>query len=79
MRRGGSFYPYQHLRLLALGWGLSALLACGSSVPDGRIQIKNDSQDREYNVLEVSAGASHFSLNPGESGLVPKGTRTLSG
>lgn len=55
---------------------LSVAAACSfdSSVPDGRIRVKNDSQDREYNVLQVYGGGASFSLKPGEGKLLPMGT-----
>ena len=52
--------------------------ACEPAVPDGRIRIRNDFQDREYNILEVSGGGARFSLAPGEHHLLPGGTRRIS-
>jgi hypothetical protein len=40
--------------------------------------VKNDSQDREYNVLEVSGGGILASLKPGQTKLMPPGTQSLS-
>lgn len=50
---------------------LFAVTACEESVPKGRIRFKNDSQDREFNVVNVSAGGVVMSLKPGESVLLP--------
>jgi hypothetical protein len=65
--------------------GLSAVMAAlilagcmGESVPDGRILIKNDSRDREYNILKVSGGGANLTLAPGQTGLLPKGTQSIS-
>jgi hypothetical protein len=55
-----------------------ALLGCEPSVPDGRIRVKNDSQDATYNVVKVVAGGSSYTLKPGESTLLKKGTTSLS-
>ncbi len=57
---------------------LIAALGCGDSVPDGRILVKNDSGDREYNIVDVSGGGALFSLSPGDSRLLPKGTSSFS-
>jgi len=55
------------------------LVACaGDNVPAGRILVKNDSQDREYNVITVSGGGSFASLKPGERFLLPKGIKSFS-
>jgi hypothetical protein len=55
------------------------LLGCrGENVPAGRILVKNDSQDREYNVITVSGGGSYASLRPGERFLLPHGVRSFS-
>ena len=50
----------------------------GESVPDGRILIKNDSQDREYNVLKGYGGGVSFALKPGETKLLPGRTTRIS-
>lgn len=50
---------------------------CESSVPEGRIRIKNDSQDREFNVVEVSGDGFSQALSPGQSMLAPPGTTTI--
>jgi hypothetical protein len=46
--------------------------------PPGRILVKNDSQDREYNVITVSGGGAFTSLKPGERFALPAGTKTFS-
>lgn len=38
----------------------------------------NDSQDSEYNVIQVSGHGKRYTLAPGEEGLFPKGTTSLS-
>lgn len=63
------------VRLLLL---LLAFVACEESVPDGRIRFKNDSQDSEFNVVDVSAGGAVVSLKPGESILLPPRTSSIS-
>lgn len=47
-------------------------------MPDGRILVKNDSQDRSYNTIAVSGGGAYGSLRPGEKLLLPTGTKTFS-
>lgn len=56
---------------------LAILSSCDSAVPDGRIRIKNDIQDSSYNIISVS-GAGSFSLKPGESKLLSKGSTYFS-
>ena len=54
-------------------------LGCtGEKVPAGRILVKNDSQDREYNVITVAGGGSYASLKPGERFHLPHGVRSFS-
>ena len=67
-----------HRMLIAGAFILAALTQCDPSVPPGRIQIKNDSQDSEYNVVQISGGGSSFSLKPGEYHLLPQGTTSIS-
>lgn len=50
----------------------------GERVPDGQILIKNDSQDREFNVISVLGGGRYAVLKPGERVLLPPGTRTFT-
>jgi hypothetical protein len=50
----------------------------GDAVPPGRILVKNDSRDRQYNVISVSGGGLARSLSPGERVLLPKGTKTFA-
>jgi hypothetical protein len=58
---------------------LSALiLGCSDSVPTGRILVRNDSRDSEYNVIRVSGGGAAFSLSPGESRLLPSRTGSFT-
>jgi hypothetical protein len=46
--------------------------------PPGQIVVKNDSQDRSYNVITVSGGGVYASLKPGERTTLPLGTQTFS-
>ena len=48
------------------------------SVPSGRILVKNDSLDSEYNVITVSGGGAFASLRPGERTILPRGTTAFS-
>lgn len=59
--------------------GLSALLSACSRAPveDGKITVINDSQDSDFNILEVSGNGASFSLNPGEYAIMPSDTTTL--
>ena len=62
------------LTILALG-----LLGClGERVPDGQILVKNDSQDREFNVIAVYGNGAYGVLKPGERMLLPPNTRSFS-
>ena len=56
-----------------------ATTACGKDrPPPGRILLKNDSQDREFNVITVSGGGAFASLKPGERFALPRGTKEFS-
>ncbi len=66
------------LMLIPIFFLLCAGCEFGSSVPMGRILVKNDSQDRDFNILQVSGGGAYFSLKPGESRLLPAGTNSFS-
>ena len=58
---------------------LSGVMGClGDNVPDGRILVKNDSQDREFNVISVLGGGKYSILKPGERVLLPPGTKTFT-
>lgn len=70
-------YHYHLIRLGAAALCILALAACEAPVPDGRIMVKNDTQDSEYNVVRVSGGGASFSLKPGDHRLMPKGTTTI--
>lgn len=50
----------------------------GDTAPPGQIKVKNDSRDREYNIISVSGGGASASLRPGQSLVLPKGTRSFS-
>ncbi len=55
------------------------LVGClGEKAPPGQIVVKNDSQDRSYNVITVSGGGAFASLKPGERMTLPLGTQTFS-
>jgi hypothetical protein len=65
----------------ALLFYLLVILVAGCSrdtAPPGQIKVKNDSRDREYNVISVSGGGASASLKPGQSLVLPKGTRSFS-
>lgn len=54
---------------------------CNTEVPGGDITIRNDIQDRSYNVIEITAsgGRSFRSrLKPGDAVRLPNGTTTIS-
>jgi hypothetical protein len=65
-------------RTLLITFAALTVVACEKSVPNGRIRIKNDSQDREYNVVEVSGGSRSCTLAPREHCLLPEGTQSIS-
>lgn len=67
-----------HGRVLLALLGACLFAGCDPSVPKGRILVKNDSRDSEYNVVEVSGGGAYASLKPGETKLMPSGTTSLS-
>lgn len=58
---------------------LSVVAGCSrDTAPPGQIKVKNDSRDREYNVISVSGGGASASLKPNQSLILPKGTRSFS-
>lgn len=69
-------------------WGIAATVitsaavlgmqGCEPSVPAGRIRIKNDSRDSEYNVVNVSGGGASCTLAPGKACVLPKDTTSIS-
>lgn len=48
-----------------------------TSVPAGRILVRNTSEDKTFNVVEISAGNKYFSLKPGDEALLPKGVSKI--
>jgi hypothetical protein len=60
--------------LITLG-GVGCL---GERVPDGQILVKNDSQDREFNIIAVYGNGAYAVLKPGERTLLPPNTRSFS-
>ena len=63
----------------ALLLSIITLAGCSSDrPPPGRIMVKNDSQDSEYNVITVSGGGTSASLKPGERVVLPPSTRNFS-
>jgi hypothetical protein len=60
--------------LITLG-GVGCL---GERVPDGQILVKNDSQDREFNIIAVYGNGAYAVLKPGERMLLPPNTRSFS-
>ncbi len=65
-------------KLFILSLIITSLGCSQDSAPPGRILVLNTSQDKSYNVVEVSAGGRRYSLRPGDKALVPKGTTTLN-
>ncbi len=63
---------------LCLGMVCLVLGCSKDTPPPGRILIKNDSQDREYNIITVSGGGAFTSLKPGERFALPGGTKAFS-
>ena len=58
---------------------LLMLSACiGENIPDGRIMIKNDSQDRSYNVIKVVAAGLRKKLSPGEKVILPASAKKIT-
>lgn len=47
-------------------------------IPQGRIMIKNDSQDSSYNIIKVLAGGLRKKLKPGEKVLLPEGVKKIT-
>jgi len=47
------------------------------AAPPGRILVRNTSEDKTFNVVEVSAGNQNFSLKPGDKVLLPKGVSKI--
>ena len=68
------------VRLLAVCCFISSTtIGCSEeSPPAGRILVKNDSQDREFNVISVLGGEGYAILKPGERFILPAGTRTFT-
>jgi hypothetical protein len=70
------FFRVAHKATILL---LLLLVGCqADNIPAGRILVKNDCQDREFNVISVSGGGSYKSLKPGQSFLMPRGVREFS-
>lgn len=66
-------------RVFAIAIALVGTLGCSKDTPPpGRILVKNDSQDREYNVISVLGGGAYAVLKPGERFVLPEGTRTFT-
>ncbi len=57
---------------------LAGVGCLGESVPDGQILVKNDSQDREFNVIAVYGNGAYAVLKPGGRMLLPPNTRSFS-
>jgi len=55
------------------------LTSCSSdsSIPKGRIQVRNDSQDKTFNIVEVKSSGRFYSLLPGDSELLPQGASKI--
>ncbi len=54
------------------------LTGCEPAPPDGRIRVKNDIQDSEYNTIKVMGGGAYKTLKPRESMILPAGTTTIT-
>ncbi len=82
--KNGSLWTAQHpmnlpCRVTLCTLAAIACAACsGDRAPAGRIMVKNDSQDREFNVISVSGGGVSSSLRPGERVTLPPSTRAFS-
>lgn len=67
------------MKLLSTLFLVLVLAACSrEKVPAGRIMVKNDSRDSEYNVIEVSAPGTDARLAPDEKILLPRGTSNFT-
>ncbi|MEY4668670.1 MAG: hypothetical protein RL518_1369 [Pseudomonadota bacterium] len=67
------------VRAIALALIIPGALGClGENVPNGQILVKNDSQDREFNVIAVYGNGAYAVLKPGERVLLPPNTRAFS-
>ncbi len=63
------------VRILIIAVIILYLASCTrENVPDGRILIKNNTDDRTYNRINVSGSGIDKTLSPGESILLPKST-----
>ena len=73
---------FMALRGLLISVSAAMVLAVGGclgdTVPDGRILFKNDSQDRDFNVIAVFGNGKYAVLKPGERVLFPPGTRSIT-
>lgn len=67
-----------HLLSTTLAASLMLLGCSGDTAPAGRILVKNDSQDSQYNIITVSGGGAFASLRPGEKTILPAGTKAFS-
>jgi hypothetical protein len=66
-------------RVLAMTLTILGVVGClGDRVPNGQILVKNDSQDREFNVIAVYGNGAYGVLKPGERMLLPPNTRSFS-
>ncbi len=63
---------------IAILLGALLLCSCQGSVPPGRIQVKNTSLDQHYNTVQVRGGGAVYTLKPGDSGLLPPGTTSIT-
>lgn len=65
-------------RFLVAGTLSFLILACEKAPPNGRIRVRNDSQDSSYNIIQVSGGGVYKSLKPSESVILPSGTTSIT-
>jgi hypothetical protein len=76
---GGMLVRSLLLMLITACCVVAALSGClGDNVPAGRILVRNDSRDREFNTIVVAAGGASRSLKPGGKFLLPPGTSHFS-
>ena len=63
--------------LVVVLMGLLSRCDSASSVPPGRIRVKNDFWGEEYSTIKVSARGARYTLKSKESVLLPAGTTTI--
>jgi hypothetical protein len=78
---------FRHCRFQLISCARALTISCSLLVsaclepgpPAGQIVVKNDSQDRSYNVITVSGSSGgRGSIKPGERFILPRGTKSFS-